>query len=496
MGQVRKPMVPDGPIRDFYDRLHELHGAAGYPSMRDLQRRTRSLQRPNGINPTTIHDALSAPRLASWETVRILVDQLAGDVDEFAALWQRGRTAEAQATPEGTPTFAPPGRAEPGGEAAGSAPPRELPPDVQPFVGRGAELAKLDRLLTQRTDPGQAASICAVVGTAGVGKTALAVHWAHRAAAHFPDGHLYLDLRGYDPGGPVPPGQALAASLRALGVPDTDIPRGVDECAARYRSLLATRRTLIVLDNVYCAEHVRPLLPGASSCFVVLTSRNRLAGLVARHGVNRIDLARFSSAEASELLRALLKNEGGHDRAHLEALAERCARLPLALRIAAELAEVGHGTGLPELLQELDGAANRLDLFDAGGDPRTALREVFSWSYRGLPDDAARAFRMVSLHEGPDFDLDAMAAMMGVRRVEAQRLADVLVHAHLLERTRRGRFGLHGLLSAYAAELCGHHDTDTLRRAALSRLADQLRPTRAPLGATSRHERLQPVGAH
>ena len=482
MGQVRKPVVPDGPLRVFFERLHALHSAAGQPSMRELQRRTRSRERPNGINPTTIHDAFCCQRLARWETVQALVGQLGGDVAEFAALWREGRAAEVD-MPVDDPQLDWPGvwidptDGRPASVPATDRPtPHELPPDVSPFVGRAGPLAELGQLLAGAGEASAAVAISAVSGTAGVGKTALAVHWAHRVADRFPDGHLYMDLRGYDPDAPVPPGEALAAFLRALGVSRKNIPHSVAECAARYRSLLAGRQLLIVLDNARAADHVRPLLPGTPSCFVVITSRDSLAGHVARHGAHRIHRDRLCAADAADLMRALIGARVDAEPSTVEAMVERCARLPLAVRIAAELAVTSTATTLAELAGELADDRRRLDLFDAGDDPRTALRAVFSWSYRILPDDAARLFRLFGLVSGRDLDATAIAALAGLDLDDAVRLSDLLARAHLLERVHPGRFAMHDLLATYAASLAVQHDTAADRRTALARLFDHQGP--------------------
>jgi hypothetical protein len=482
MGQVRMPLVPHGPVRVFFERLHALHQAAGQPSMRELQRRTRSPRRPNGINPTTIHDALSAPRLPRWETVEVLVDRLGGSVTEFAELWHQGRTAAVRpvaAGPAETDRASGLAADRPSTGTLGAPPvplPQELPPGVRPFVGRAAELVELDRLLAGESQAGDgpagaglagegpagagrgrsALTAAAVVGSPGVGKTALALHWAHRVAEHFPDGQLYTDMHGYDLTPPVSVGRALAVFLRALGVPTRDIPRSVDERAAWYRSLLAGRRVLVILDNIRSAEYAQALLPGTPSCFVVATSRDSLAGLVARHGAHRVELSRFSVAEATELTRALVGGAGAGGTA-LAHLAELCAGLPLALRIAAEMAAAGRSVGLTDLADTADDD-RRLDLLDAGTDPRATLREVFSWSYRDLPEDAARAFRMLSQHDGPDFDATVVSRVAGLVRADARRLSHVLAHAHLIESRRPGRFEIHPLLRAYGTELARHHE--------------------------------------
>ncbi|MDQ3886766.1 MAG: NB-ARC domain-containing protein, partial [Actinomycetota bacterium] len=271
--------------------------------------------------------------------------------------------------------------------------PRQLPVDVRHFTGRVAELAKLDILLAQDDTARPAAMvISAVAGTAGVGKTALVVHWAHRVRDCFPDGQLFMNLRGYGPDSPMTAERALEGFLRALNVPVEQIPAGLEARAALYRSLLDGRRVLIVLDNASSAEQVRPLLPGSPSCRVVITSRSRLSGLIARDGASRVTMDLLPPAEAIALLRDVI----GDNRVAAESeaaaeLAKRCAYLPLALRIAAERAVTHPHVPLTDLTDELAVEHDRLDLFaaDEEEDEATALRAVFSWSYRALPAEAA-----------------------------------------------------------------------------------------------------------
>ncbi|MGW3297206.1 BTAD domain-containing putative transcriptional regulator [Streptomyces xiamenensis] len=242
----------------------------------------------------------------------------------------------------------------PGRRAGGPAPlpPAQLPADVPRFTGREAELAALDRLLAGSQITGSLPVV--VAGTAGVGKTALAVHWAHRARARFPDGQLYVDLAGDGPDRPVPPGDALAGFLRALGPEGgTAMPRETAERAARFRTLLDGRRLLVVLDNAHSAEQVRPLLPGGPSCVVLVTSRNPLTGLAVREGAHRLSLERLPPADARVLVRALLGTRALAEPRAVDTLIERCARLPLALRIAAELARSQPTRTLTELAGEL-----------------------------------------------------------------------------------------------------------------------------------------------
>jgi DNA-binding SARP family transcriptional activator len=350
--------------------------------------------------------------------------------------------------------------------------PRELPPTVPGFTGRSAELRALTALLDRS---GQRAAgavvISAIGGTAGVGKTALAVHWAHQVADRFPNGQLYVNLRGYDLGSPMSAGDALAGFLRALGVPGQDIPPEENERAARYRSLLAGKRMLVVLDNAGSADQVRPLLPGTPGCIVVVTSRDALAGLVARDGASRLDLDMLPPAEAVALLRTLIGPRVDAEPEAATGLADQCCRLPLALRVAAELAATRPAASLAGLSGELADLRTRLDLLEAGGDPRTQVRTVFSWSYRHLDADAARAFRLLGLHPGPDFGPYAVAALAGATVPQARTL-DTLARAHLISPAAPGRYGLHDLLRAYARELSATADGGDERQAALTRLFD------------------------
>jgi len=335
--------------------------------------------------------------------------------------------------------------------------PAQLPADVTGFRGRAAQLAELDSLVPRLVPGDEHAAtdmrIAVVSGTAGVGKTAVAVHWAHRARDRFPDGQLYLDLRGFGPGRPVEPGDALSGFLRALGVDGKEIPAEPDERAAKYRTVLEGLRMVLILDNAGSVQQIRPLLPGSSSCFVVVTSRDSLPGLVARHGARRLPLDLLSPAEAFDLLRTLLGTRVDVEPDAAEALAEYCAQLPLALRLVAELAVSRPRAKLRALVAELADERGRLDLLDGGGDPLTAVRAVFSWSYRHLPADSARVFRLWGLHPGRDFTLDATAALAGTGLDEAARLTDTLVRAHLVGETVPGRFQLHDLLRVYAGEL-------------------------------------------
>jgi DNA-binding SARP family transcriptional activator len=356
--------------------------------------------------------------------------------------------------------------------AAPTTVPAQLPADVRAFTGRTGELAALDRLLAPPEGGEPPMTVALLSGTAGVGKSALAVRWAHRVREAFPDGQLYVNLRGYDAEQPVAVADALAGFLTALGVRGPEIPPGVDERAGRYRSELTSRRMLVLLDNASSVEQVRPLLPGTGSCLVLITSRDSLPGMVAVHGAERVNLDLLPLADAVGLLRRLIGARVDREPSVAADLAAACARLPLALRIAAELAAARSDFSLTELVAELGDHQMRLDLLDAGGDPRAAVRAVFSWSYQHLPADAARVFRLLGLHPGDTVHVAAAAALTGLDVGEARRLLGVLSRASLIHVARGGRYGMHDLLRAYAAELATRHDPAPDRQAALTRLFD------------------------
>ena len=356
--------------------------------------------------------------------------------------------------------------------AAPTTVPAQLPADVRAFTGRTGELAALDRLLAPPEGDEPPLTVALLSGTAGVGKSALAVRWAHRVREAFPDGQLYVNLRGYDTEQPVAVADALAGFLTALGIRGPEIPSGVDERAGRYRSELTGRRVLVLLDNASSVEQIRPLLPGTGSCLVLVTSRDSLPGMVAVHGAERVNLDLLPLADAVALLRRLIGARVDREPSVAVDLAAACARLPLALRIAAELAAARTDVPLAELVAELGDHQLRLDLLDAGGDPRAEVRAVFSWSYQNLPADAARTFRLLGLHPGDSVHVDAVAALTGADAGEARRSLGVLVRASLVHAGRGGRYGMHDLLRAYAAELATVHDSAPERKTALTHLFD------------------------
>lgn len=400
-------------------------------------------------------------------TLRALYERILTD---DPALVVTGADPVAEAAP---PTY-PPTRA-----AAGPAVPRQLPADVQGFVGRLAQLGQLDALLGESEGVGRGSgygAVAAVFGSAGAGKTGLAVHWAHAVARRFPDGALYADLRGFaESGRPLGAGEVIRDFLETLGVPSASIPTTLAARAALYRSVLAGRRILVVLDNARDADQVRPLLPGAATAFTLVTSRDQLISLIAANGARPLAVDLLSRGEARELLARRLGEDviAAHPGAVREII-DSCAGLPLALTIAAARAQQ---TGFPldALAAELGPAGRRLDALD-GGDPASQLRAVFSWSYATLSPLAARLFRYLATGPSPgagggpgggsgavvgpgaDLSVVAAASVAALSPREARRLLGELTRASLLIERAPGCYACHDLLLAYARELFETHD--------------------------------------
>nr|WP_323747311.1 tetratricopeptide repeat protein [Catenulispora pinisilvae] len=461
----------------------------------------RELSAAAGIPRSTLSDYLSGATLMPPDMLDAVVLALGAtpaQARQWADAWEQACEAQHEPPPQnsrghsgsqsgsqsrslvpGTGSGPRPGQ----GPGSGSGP-QQLPTDTAAFTGRTSELAELNRLLDRPLDclldpaPGsspdqspEAVAVAVIAGTAGVGKTTLAIHWAHTVRHRFADGQLYLNLRGYDPGEPMSPEVALEQVLRALGA--QSVPADLDGRAALYRTLLSDQRVLVVLDNARSAEQVRPLLPGTAGCLTVVTSRDSLAGLVARDGARRVALERLTDAEALGLLERLLGRHRvlSEPRASAD-LIRLCAALPLALCVAAERVGRRRAGTFAGTVAELADEAGRLDTLGAGGDPLTDVRAVFSWSVRVLPNAAARLFRLLGVCPGPDIDVFAAANLAGVSAATARRLLDTLADANLLDVGPADRYRMHDLLRDYARELAFAADDATDRTAALTALAD------------------------
>lgn len=348
--------------------------------------------------------------------------------------------------------------------------PRQLPLAVATFSGRRRELALLDSLLDQMD---HAPLIAVVSGTAGVGKTTLALQWAHAVAQRCRDGQLYANLRGFGPqGAPIGPDEALRGFLGALGVSGERVPAALDERAALYRSLLTGRRMLVLLDNAKDADQVRPLLPGAGPTVVVITSRSRLHGLAVTEAAQLVPLEVMTTADARELLALRLgRRRVGAEPDAVGDLIGGCARLPLALAIAAARAAAEPDRPLATLTAELRSTENVLGVLGLD-DVASDVRTVFSWSYRTLGPAAARLFRLLAVHPGPDLTVPAAASLAAITRGEARDRLVELVRASLVSEHRPGRYQSHDLLRSYAAELVRTTDSAEDRRSALVRTLD------------------------
>lgn len=347
--------------------------------------------------------------------------------------------------------------------------PRQLPADVMDFTGRARELQRLDAILDQ-TPVATGVPIGIICGMAGVGKTSLSVHWGHRVAARFPDGQLFCDLRGYALSPPREPGEVVAAFLRALGVAPERIPTDLDEAAALYRSLLADKRVLIVLDNAGSSDQVRPLLPGSASCMVLVTSRDRLAGLTASHGAVRLELDKLRPDESYTLLGRIAGEERiESERTAADQLAELCHHLPLALRLAGSNLATSPSRSVAAAVGELENA-DRVETIRVQSDPDDSLRAAFDLSYCRLTPDEQRMFRLLSLAPGPDIGTAGAAALANVGIGLAEALLRRLAAVHLISEHADGRYAFHDLLREYAARLAAEDETEAERTMATARL--------------------------
>jgi DNA-binding SARP family transcriptional activator len=348
--------------------------------------------------------------------------------------------------------------------------PAMLPRTTRRFTGRETEIRALDKFLM---DAGSESGLAAVTGMGGVGKTALAVSWAHRVAHRFPDGQLFFNLRGFDPSAPgARPEDVLGEALTALGVPAERLPAGLDERAGRYRTILSQRRVLIVLDNARDAAHVRPLLTTAPGSFTIVTSRDRLTGLDMSEGAEVVHLGLLSEADSQALLaRRLGPERAADDRAAVDRIAAACGRLPLALTLVGSWSAADPALTLNSLADRLASTGNLLNVLvstDHASDPRA----VFDSSYQLLGERDALAFCLFGLHPGPSLTPAALASLMGAPLAEARAALAALAEINLVERFPGGRYGVHGLMRDYAAECFADEVLEVERRAAALRMLE------------------------
>jgi tetratricopeptide (TPR) repeat protein/transcriptional regulator with XRE-family HTH domain len=451
IGPGRAPattLSPVGSTTDLAGELRRLLREAEARGERSISR--AGLAKRIGVSQSSLYAYLNGTTLIPVDALSALLRALGADQSRAQRLRQtRERLGEREAPPEPV-----------------------LPLDVPSFTARVEHMAQLDQLRGQSRKTSTPV-IAVISGTGGIGKTTLAVRWAHQRLARFPDGCLYLDLRGFHPESPLDPGEALAALLRRLGVPGTALPIGLEERRERYQQMLAGKRMLVLLDNAFCADQVRPLLPpGTSSCFVLITSRDRLSGLVVGHGTQPVPVDALSDDDAAALLAARL----GADRvnAEPEAVAKllvACAGLPLALSIVAARAQTNPSLTLEALAADLRDAGSRLDALDEG-DPATSVGAVLSWSLAALTDEQARLFALLGTAPGTDIGLPAAASLIGLPPAEAKSMLHELERVSLVARDTAGRYRMHDLVRQFGADTARRHLAPEATEAALCRLID------------------------
>lgn len=463
---------PDGAVRVLLEYLDELHRGAGQPSMRDMGDAI-------GLSSSGIQPYFAGTRLISKGNLQLLVNHLGGDVSRAERLRKMAATEwndsrRRRETPidinakSSVTSFT---RAEQVSRGRAWSVPRQLPASPRWFVGREAEMRRLNDIL-DRQQRGATVGISAIGGMGGIGKTALALHWAHQNIHRFPDGQLFINLRGFDPvRPPLSPMLAVRTLLDALGVKPRAVPGDVEACAALYRSILAERKIIIIADNAHDFAQVAPLIPGNSKCVMLVTSRYQIAGLRMR-GANLMRLDVLSDSEARQLLTVEIGAERKiAEKAPLDSLATACGGLPLALEIVAGRAIVHPDFPLQVLAEELRETSARLDRLVLG-DPGGNVRAVFSWSYTRLPPEVARAFRLVGIAPGATIEVTAVAALANVSIDQAKSMLGHLESSSLIYQYRLYRYRMHDLVRLYAAEQAERDESASAREAALRRVLD------------------------
>jgi tetratricopeptide (TPR) repeat protein len=447
------------------DELRRLHRACGAPSLSTLEDHARLAG--HKVSRVAMWDLLNGTRRPRLRTVEGFVAACCsvarhhrppirlGSDDLDLDAW-RTRYVTAYKRPPGSDT-----------SVGSTLVPRQLPP-VARLAGRESDLAEINAAFKESSG-----SIIVITGTAGVGKTTLAVYWAHEAAADFPDGQLYVDLGGFGRNvAPLSPDEALRDFLAALDVPAERIPTTTVARSTMYRSVIASRRMIVVLDNAVDADQVRPLLSGGPGCFTIVTSRNQLGSLIAIQGARLQTLDLLTEAGARQMLRHRLGDARmAAEPEATESIIARCARLPLALAVVAARVAAHPATSLRSIAGEIMSVANGLDMLAIDDGTIADVRSVLSWSYRMLAPAAARLFRLLSVHPGPDIDVRACAHLAASTVDQTRGVLAELARAHLVSEGAGARYAMHDLLRAYSRELAGTEGVDEIRAAAL-RLAD------------------------
>lgn len=490
-------MTPQQALSRFADDLRRIRELAGSPSLNQIVALTTHLEYP--LARSTVSDKLNAKSLAEWDFVVSFVEACRAYADQNGvalpaeltdlAHWDvahrntlreidhaktevrlcgaaQRQIVQRHCGPGTVPASSPP-------PAARSAvTPRQLPAMTRLFTGRQRELRLIADLVDEVTGAGAGPRVLAIDGMAGIGKTALALYAAHLAAERFPEGQLWLDLRGFGPAeAAMTPMEALGCLLDGLGLPAGQQPAGLHARAVRYRSLVAGRRLLIILDNARDCAQVRPLLPGSGACLVLVTSRMRLTGLAVGDGAGLLTVDLPDQAESRELLSRRLGDGPRRPGPQVaDEVISRCARLPLALSIVA--ARAAHpAVGLSALADELREGEGNLDGFD-GGDPACDVRSAFSWSVDRLSAGARSLFHLICGYPGPAVSSRAAASLAGVPVRAAHRLLAELAAANLVAQSVPDRYVVHELMRAYGAELADASGRTAEQHAAMRRLSE------------------------